>query len=104
MLVFNVINWLEKRQLPCPVKSILHIDCPGCGFQRSFAELLKGNLPASFHFHPATIPLLLFFLFSFIHLVRPIKNGNKLIVGGYIFVAAIVLTNYIYKIIYADLT
>jgi len=100
MLAFNLINWLEKNQLACPVKTWLGADCPGCGYQRSFIELLKGNLQTSFNYHPATIPLILFFLFSFTHLIKPIKYGNKIIVYGYLIVVAVVLTNYIYKIIH----
>ena|ERR1700761_7426168 len=96
----SMIHWMEAHALPCPVKSFLHIDCPGCGLQRSFIELLKGNIIKSFQYHPATIPLLLFFLFAIAHLFVRFKKGNQIIVAGYIFIALIVLTNYVYKIIY----
>ena len=92
------VHWLEAHQLPCPVKYILNIDCPGCGLQRSLIALLKGNLAASFQLHPATIPLLLFVLFSALHLYFKFKKGNSIIIYSYIFIALILLANYIYKI------
>ena len=99
-IFMNLLQWLETHQLPCPLKFFLHIDCPGCGLQRSFIELLKGNFSASFRLHPVTIPLLLFFIFSALHLHYEFKKGNPIVIYSYIFIALIVLCNYIYKIIY----
>ncbi|MES2431557.1 MAG: DUF2752 domain-containing protein [Bacteroidota bacterium] len=93
------VNWLQDHQLPCPVKNYFHIDCPGCGLQRSFIELLNGNLSSSLHYHFATIPLILFFIYSLLHLYFKFNHGVKVIVGGYIFIALIVVSNYIYKIL-----
>jgi len=95
----NIIKWLESIHLPCPVKHFFKIDCPGCGLQRSLIALLKGNLQLSFHYHPATIPLLLFFLFAGLHLKYRFKQGNKIIVCSYVIIVSILATNYIYKII-----
>jgi hypothetical protein len=96
----NIIHWLEANQLSCPSKKILQIDCPGCGLQRSFVELLKGNLQSSLQMHPATIPLILFFLFAALQLKFQFKQGNKIIVYSYILVATLLASNYIYKIIH----
>ena len=91
------IHWVEANQLPCPIKKLTKIGCPGCGLQRSFIALLKGNLQQSFQIHPATVPLILFFLFAALQLKFQFKYGNKIIVYGYILVATILATNYIYK-------
>ncbi len=99
----EILHWLETHQLPCPVKFFLHIDCPGCGLQRSFVELLSGNLLASLQLHPACLPLLLFFLFSALHLIYKFKNGNAIVIYSYIFIALIVFSNYFFKIIYQHL-
>ncbi|MBC7887810.1 MAG: DUF2752 domain-containing protein [Ferruginibacter sp.] len=96
----DVLQWLKSHQLPCPVKYFLHIDCPGCGLQRSFIELLDGNFPESFRLNPATVPLLLFFIFCALHLIYKFKKGNSVVIYSYIFIASIVLINYMYKIIY----
>ena len=99
-MILNLIHWLEVNQLPCPVKKILNIDCAGCGLQRSFIELLKGNLLLSFQIHPATIPLLVFFSFAALQLKFHFKQGNKIIIYSYLIVATILASNYIYKIIH----
>lgn len=92
------VQWLEAHQLPCPVKYFFNIDCPGCGLQRSFIALLKGNLAASFQLYPATIPILLFVLFIALHLRFKFKKANPIIIYSYIFIALTILGNYIYKI------
>ena len=55
---FVFINWLQKHLLPCPFKYVTGIDCPGCGFQRSVVQLLKGNFDQSWALYPGTIPLI----------------------------------------------
>jgi hypothetical protein len=94
-----MVQWLQAHLLACPVKKYLQLDCPGCGFQRSFTELLQGHLAESFRHHPVTIPLLLFFLYAALHLWFKFRNGHRVLLYGYIFVAAILVTNYIYKIL-----
>lgn len=95
----SILHWLDGHQLPCPVKHFLKVDCPGCGFQRSFMALLRGDIPASFHLHPATIPLILLLLFAFAHLVYRFKKGDTIIIYSYIFITLIILTNFVYKLV-----
>lgn len=92
------IYWLEHNLLSCPIKQMSGIDCPGCGFQRSFVALLKGDLLNSLKFYPATIPLLVLFVFTAIHLKFELKNGAFVIKMLYIAITLIVIVNYIYKI------
>ena len=54
-----MLQWLEKHMLPCGFKAIFNIDCPVCGAQRAFVQLLKGNLAESFSVYPPLIPVLL---------------------------------------------
>ena len=96
----DIIHWLRANQLACPVKQYLHISCPGCGMQRSFIALLEGDAAVSFQYHPATVPLLGFFLFAVLQLILKFEKGNKIIVYSYLFVAAIIVCNYIYRIVY----
>ena len=95
----DILNWLKMHQLPCPVRYYLHFDCPGCGLQRSTLALLRGDLLASWQLHPATVPLLLFLLFAALHLKYKFPKGNIVGIYGSIFIATIILSNYIYKII-----
>ena len=43
----------------CPIKLIFGIDCPGCGFTRSFFALFRLDFKASFRYHPMGIPMLI---------------------------------------------
>ena len=74
-----MIEWIEKHQLPCFYEQVLHIECPVCGFQRAFIQLLKGNWMESIQLYPALIPslILLILLFSFLFFRKPGWNFVK---------------------------
>ncbi len=95
----NIISWLENHQLPCLFKQIIHIDCPGCGMQRSFILLLKGDITGSFIMYPALVPIILLFGFLLLHLVKRFKQGTAILKYSYIFCAGIIMVSYIYRII-----
>jgi hypothetical protein len=44
---------------PCPIYSLLHIECPGCGATRALAALLHGNVAEALHFNVLTTLMLL---------------------------------------------
>lgn len=83
--------------LPCPIKSIFNVNCPGCGFQRSVIALLNGEIDKSFLLYPAAIPVLLLFLFGAIHLKFNFKKGNLIIQYSYIFISIIIAANFLFK-------
>jgi hypothetical protein len=95
----GLINWLEANMLPCPYSKYLGIDCMGCGMQRSFIALLKGNFSESFYYYPALIPMIFMFLFLFSHLIFKFKNGGTWLKYQFIFVVAVVLVNFVVKLI-----
>ena len=95
----NITTWLEAHQLPCLFKAVTHIDCPGCGIQRSFILLIKGDVTSSFLMYPALIPVLLLFSFLILHVITKIKHGAAILKFAYIFCAGIILVSYIYKLI-----
>ncbi|MBP6432254.1 MAG: DUF2752 domain-containing protein [Ferruginibacter sp.] len=97
--LLSIINWLEQHQLPCFIKKITGFDCPGCGFQRSSIELLKGNMGESFRIYPALIPILLLFVVLGLHLLKKLPNGVWILKFTYIFTAIIILISYIHKLI-----
>ena len=97
--LLNIITWLETHQLPCIFKAVTHIDCPGCGIQRSFILLIKGDITASFLLYPALIPILLLFTFLGVQLIARFSKGAALLKYGYLFCAGIILVSYIYKLI-----
>ena len=94
----SLITFLERHQLPCPSRALFHIDCPGCGMQRSFVCLLKGDLRNSLELHPATMPMIALLLFFILHLVFKFNKGARILVFLQFSVAFITLAFYIYKI------
>ncbi len=74
------------------------MDCPGCGMQRSFICLLRGDWKASFSLHPATVPMLALLVFTVFHLVFKFKMGARVIVGLQLLVGILTLLFYIYKL------
>lgn len=95
----NIIHWLETHQQSCFYRKYLGIECPGCGMQRSFIELLKGNFGESIILYPALIPTLILIILLTLHLIFKFKNGATALKYLFIFNASIVVLNYIYKLL-----
>ena len=94
----GVISFLQQHLLPCPSRVLLHMDCPGCGMQRSIICLLRGDLRGSLAFHPAAIPMLALVVFAALHLLFRFSKGAKIIIFLQCTVAIITIAFYIYKI------
>ena len=65
-MVVPIYYWFDPSQydfMPkCLFKTFLHIECPGCGFQRALHALLHGDIQASLAFNPfliISIPILI---------------------------------------------
>lgn len=89
-----MVNWLEQHLLPCAWKSLLGLDCPLCGFQRSFIALLKGDVTASFHFYPPLLPVLIFLSMLALHLLNKQWISQKIIVNSATLVLGIIFVSY----------
>lgn len=98
--MYLFIHWLETHLLSCPYKQLTGIDCPGCGMQRSFVALLKGEWIQSFILYPALLPVLFTLLFTGIHLVFRLKNGAAVIKYSYLGTMGIVVLSYLVKLIF----
>ena len=96
----SLITWLENNLLACPYKKYFGLDCFGCGMQRSFVELLKGNLVESFYLYPALIPMIFMFLLLVVHLIFKFKNGGTWLKYTFLIVVVIVVLNFITKLVY----
>jgi hypothetical protein len=95
----SLVDWMEKNMLTCPSKKFLHLECPGCGLQRSVIALFKGDIPTSLSLYPATIPLLVLLGFVALHLRFDFRYGAAAIKYLQLGVALIVLVFYIYKVL-----
>lgn len=93
----QVRHWLEDNMMPCMYKKYIGIECPGCGIQRSFVELLKGNIVESIKLYPALLPILFTFAFTALHLVFRYRNGAKYIQWSFIFSVIITIASFIIK-------
>lgn len=85
--------------LTCPSKFFMHIDCPGCGLQRSYISLLKGDVAESLRLYPAAIPIMFLIGFLLLHLRYKFKMGANILTVLYIFCAIIIAVHYIYKVL-----
>lgn len=85
--------------LACPSKKWLHLECPGCGLQRSVIALLRGDMHTSLSLYPATIPLLTLLMFGALHLRFDFRHGATVVKYLYMGTAAIVFVFYIYKVL-----
>lgn len=95
----QILQFMEKHLLACPSRKYLHVECPGCGFQRSFIALLRGDFAASFAYYPATVPVLVLMVFLWLHIRNRYTNGALMLRGIYLFCAAVITAHYIYKIV-----
>jgi hypothetical protein len=95
----KLIYWLESVTQPCLYVKFLGTECPGCGTQRAFIELLKGNILESIAIFPALLPGILLILLLVIHLIFKLKDGALYIKILFICNALIMVLNYIYKLL-----
>lgn len=88
---------MEEYMLPCLNKSLFGIECFGCGIQRSFFLLMKGEFVKAFHMFPAIYTTLLFFMFLSLHLIDKSRSYHKIIIFMAITNAIIMVVSYFYK-------
>ena len=99
MLFSWVANWIDKHSLHCFYRSHFGVYCLGCGMQRSFAELLRGNIQNSFELFPALLPMLLMLVYLSLHLYFKFKDGPENLKLLFILNVVIIVFSYIYKLI-----
>lgn len=75
------------------------MNCPGCGMQRAFIELLKGNLAASIELNASLIPFLITVFYALGHLLFSFKNGPRYIVISVVITTLILMVNFVVKLI-----
>ncbi len=95
----KLTSWLESIAQPCFYKAFIGIECPGCGMQRSFIELLRGNIAESLILYPALFTTILLVLLLFIHLIFKLEKGALMLKIIFIINAGIMVLHYIYRIL-----
>lgn len=84
--------------IPCMNKKIFGFDCPGCGIQRAFAMIFRGEFADAFFMFPAIYTTIVFFIFIGLNFLDKSRNYHKLIISFAIINALIIIVSYIHKI------
>ncbi|MGM0649945.1 MAG: DUF2752 domain-containing protein [Bacteroidota bacterium] len=94
-----MIKWLEDHLGKCAFKEFTGMDCPGCGMQRAFIELLKGNVWESLQYYPGLIPMMVTLIFLALHLLFKFKHGALVLKIMFIFTVIVTVSTYVIKIL-----
>lgn len=87
----------EEYMLPCLNKKFFGVECMGCGFQRAFLHVLKGEFVEAFNNYPAIYTLIMFLFFILLNLKFKFKNGRKIILTLASINILIIVISYIIK-------
>ncbi len=95
----KIIRWLEQHQGTCSWKKYMGIECPGCGMQTAFIELLKGHVIESIKIFPALIPMMIMLAFLVLHLIFRFPKGAFILKILFIFTSSILVIAYMVKFV-----
>jgi len=93
-----MIEWLEAHMGSCVFVEYYNIECPGCGIQRAFIALLKGEIIQSLHLFPALIPYLATLFLMMLQLMFKWKNGGTLVMWGFVSSVITMVISYIVRL------
>ncbi|MGD1844850.1 MAG: DUF2752 domain-containing protein [Salibacteraceae bacterium] len=89
---------LKDHLLPCHIKQVTGIDCPGCGFQRACLALCRGDLMQSLELFPALLPMLALGLFLLLHLKFRFSFGPKILLSLFLLSFSLMWINFFVKL------
>ena len=95
----GIISFLEDHLLSCQWKDTLGVECLGCGLQRSFIHLLKGEFTDAFFVYPAVYTLIGMLIFFGLHAKFNFLKGDLILKWLLIINVIIIMASFIYKII-----
>ena len=88
---------MEEYMLPCMSKKLFGIECLGCGTQRAFVLLLKGEFVEAFKMYPPIYTLVILFLFIFLHLIDKSRNYTRIVISLAIINLIVMIVSYTIK-------
>jgi hypothetical protein len=91
--------FIEHHFLSCSFKSLLGMECPGCGMQRAFVALLRGDLLLSLSLNPSLIPFIITVLYAAAHILTGFRNGARNIVWLFSFTVLVMVVNFVIKLL-----
>jgi hypothetical protein len=95
-----LIDFLERNQMACFWKSSMGIECPGCGMQSSFIELLKGNILESILIYPALIPMIATLVLMLVQIFFKFRHTLFYLKISIIFTVSLMIINFFYKLFF----
>jgi hypothetical protein len=98
-LINIFINWLENHQQICPFKENLGFDCLGCGIQRAFILLFKGDVIESVQTYPGLIPIIILIILFVLQISFKSAKLYIILKIWFIFTSVLILSTYIFKLI-----
>lgn len=96
----ELIHFLEQNLLSCSFKSILGVECPGCGMQRAFIALIKGDVLLSLKMNASLIPFIITLFYTFLHLFIGFAKGARNIIIFFSFTVFVMLVNFVIKLFF----
>ncbi len=96
-MIKSLILQAEDYMLPCLNKQMFGVDCLGCGMQRAFFLLIKGEFVEAFKMYPAIYTLVLLGLFILVNFKLKLKNSKRIIITLVIINVAIIIVSYFIK-------
>lgn len=91
---------LQEYMIPCATKQVLGFDCPGCGLQRSILLLIQGDFVGAFYMYPAIFALIPLAFVLIANKFFNFKYANTLVIALSISSVAMIVINYIFKLIH----
>lgn len=95
----SFISYIEDHLLSCQWKDTLGVECLGCGLQRSFVHLIKGEFMEAFYVYPAIYSLIGMLIYFGLHAKFNFFNGDLILKWLLIINVLVILGGYFYKII-----
>ena len=68
---------LEEREriwIPCPIRTVFGIRCPGCGMTHALVALLRGDIRRAVRFNPFVLVLVPLLTLGMLDLARHLLN------------------------------
>lgn len=89
---------LEDYMLPCLNKKLFGFDCLGCGLQRSFLLLLKGDFYGAFKMYPGIFSLIFLMGYVLLNMIYNFKNSIFMIRLLFAINGVLIVGNFILKL------
>jgi hypothetical protein len=76
--IFLKIQGIVDITIPCIFNFLFNIHCPGCGFTRSFIELLNLDFEKSLEYNVLTIPIIVSMIYFIVSDFRDFRKQYKI--------------------------